>query len=49
MTMLTHEIRHAARDLLARPAWSLLVIAVLAAGLGCARLVPTRMVLEPAP
>jgi putative ABC transport system permease protein len=29
-----HEIRHAARDLLARPAWTLLVIAVLAAGLG---------------
>lgn len=28
------EIRYAGRDLLARPAWSMLVIAVLAAGLG---------------
>jgi putative ABC transport system permease protein len=34
MNLFVHEIRHAARDLFARPAWSLLVVAVLAAGLG---------------
>jgi len=34
MNLLLHEIRNAARDLLARPAWSLLVVAVLSAGLG---------------